>query len=198
MSDTPSTPIPADPPQDSIWDHPVAVAGVAAVTAAIVAGLLYAAGFRAGDTGDEPPIRVKNGSVDLYLASSSQKWKPKTDKLFKIGGGPRSKDGLDVVIAVNTGASCRTQADTGDQVTIDFVKADGTAVTITVGTDPDRPHQRHSAVQSTEPLTYSSADPRVLRYVSAGGYIRAILLDGNKMCTFTSPEQLANLVILDY
>jgi hypothetical protein len=197
MSDTPSATA-AAPPQDSIWDHPVAAAGVAVAGAAILAGLLYVAGFRSGDTGDEPPIRVKNGSVDFYLATSTQMWKPKTDKLFKITGGKRSKDGLDVNIAVNVGASCTSQAATGDQVTIDYVKADNTAVTLTIGTDPDRPHQKHSAVQSSEPLTFSSADARVLRYVSAGGYIRAILLDGKKMCSFTGPEQLANLVILDY
>jgi hypothetical protein len=201
MIDTPSQtapPVPANPPQDSVWDHPTAVASIAVASAAILAGLLYAAGFFSGDTGDEPPIRVKNGSVDFYLATSTQRWKPKNDKVFKITGGKRSKDGLDVTIAVNAGASCTSQAATGDQVTIDYVKADNVAVTLTIGTDPDRPHQRHSAVQSSEPLTFSSADARVLRYVSAGGYIRAILLDGNKMCTFTGPDQLANLVILDY
>jgi hypothetical protein len=197
MSDTPSRTGPALS-QDSVWDHPVAVAGVAVASAAILAGILYLAGAFA-DTGDEPPIRVKNGSIDFYLASSNQVWKQKHAKLFKITGGKRSKDGLDVSVAVNAGASCSAQVGTADQVTIDYVKADGSAVTITIGTDPDRPHQRHSAVQSSEPLTLSTADARILSYVNTGGHIRAISLDAHPpMCKFTSADQLANLVILDY
>ena len=74
--------VPVTLPQDSIWDHPGAVAGVAIATALALAGTLYLTGAFS-DTGDEPPIRVKGGSVELYLASSREKFKQKDAKHFE-------------------------------------------------------------------------------------------------------------------
>jgi hypothetical protein len=185
--------------EESSWqDHPVAITVAAVGGALLLGGVLYLAGAFAGETGDEPPIRVKNGSVELYLATSHEKWHEKDSMHYKITGGTRSKDALDVVIAVNAGATCSAQAGTGSTLTVVYQNADNTTTTITVGTDPDNPNQKHSAVASTAPLSLSSSDPRVLTYVNSGGFIREIRLDGTNMCTFTAGNQLAMLVILDY
>ena len=184
---------------NSSWqDHPVAITVAAVGGALLLGGILYLAGAFAGETGDEPPIRVKGGSVELYLATSQQKWHEKDSTHFKITGGPRSKDALDVAIAVNAGATCSAQAKTGNKLTVIYQNADQSTTTINVGTDPDMPNQKHSAVDSTAPLSLSSSDPRVLTYVNSGGFIREILLDGTNMCTFTTGNQLAMLLVLDY
>ena len=75
---------------------------------------------------------------------------------------------------------------------------DGSTATITIGTDPDRPNQKHSAVLSSEPLTMSSADPRVLTYSGTGGFIQSVSVDNKSMCTFTQAAPLASMVIMDY
>ena len=110
---------------------------------------LLRAGFFGGDTGDEPPIRVKGGSVDFYLASKKEEpmLTRRIAKKFTMGG-ERAKDPLDVVIAVTAAAagSCTAQTGTGDLVTIEYLKSDGNVVTITIGTDLDPPKKKHSAV----------------------------------------------------
>ena len=205
MNDTLAPPVPPVP-QDSIMDHPAAVGGLVAGTAALVGLLLYgafAAGFFGGNTGDEPPIRVKGGSVDFYLVTKKDKWNDIDNKIHKKFnmGGERAKDRLDVVIAVTpAGAgSCTAQTGTGDLVTLEYLKSDlKTVVKLTIGTDSTRPKTKHSAVESTEAFAPLSTDGRTLTYAETGGYIRAILLDGNKMCTFTGPNQLDTMVIMDY
>ena len=154
MSETSPPPV----PHDSIWNHPVAIVGAAALAgAAILAGTLYLAGILvAGDTGDEPPIRVKNGSVDFYLASRKDTWKMEHDKLFTITGGKRSKDALDVVVAVTaTGAaSCSAQTDTGDLVTLEYVKSDAS-----VADAHDRHRSRPAEEQAFGRPVGRAADP---------------------------------------
>jgi hypothetical protein len=194
-------------PHDSYWDHPVAITVAAVAGAAALFGILYlAGGFAVADTGDEPPIRVKNGSVDFYLATSKDRWNQGADtKHWKISGGKRAKDQLDVVIAVNAGAICNAQSGTGDQVTLVYDNGNGTTTNISIATDPENPKQKHSGVFGAE-LKLSTVlldKNRLLTYgdpTNQKGYISRILLDdGNPpMCTFTDRKQLAELVIMDY
>lgn len=189
--------------QGSILNDPVGVLIVVGVTAAVMAIALFF--FGAFDTGDEAPIRVRNGSLDLYVASNNQKWKHRKDdekdfRHWRINGGERANDALSIAIAVNAGASCSNQAGTGDLLTIGYsVKG----VVVSVHADPDE--AKHTMVEANEDLVVSKkdGDGRLLSYEpSTPGYISSITLTKGgtavASCTFTRAEQLGDLVILDY
>lgn len=193
--------VPSNPPSSSWQDHPIAITVAALAGAVALAGILYLAG--AFETGDEPPIRVKNGSLELYLASSGERWKQQEDpKHWKISGGKRAKDPLDVAIAlnpaeVNVGTTpCTAQAGTGDPLILTYSNGTSTLATITIKSTPNG---KRTLVESTADLSLSSVDPknRLLTY-STDGFISRIVLGTNTMCTFTKKEQLAELVIMDY
>lgn len=186
---------------DSWQDHPVAIAAAAVAGAAMLVAGLYFTGRL--DTGDEPPIRVKNGSLDFYLATNNLKWKSRGDvRHWKVSGGKRSKDPLDVAIAVNPGASCSAQAGTGDSLAITYNNGTQTAVLITIRTDPN--DRKHTQVTSSDDLAVSlikDSKGRMLTYEKEGFISGLTLTNGTTAvvaCTFTKKDQLAELVILDY
>jgi hypothetical protein len=187
--------------QGSILNDPVGVLIVGGVTAAALAIALFF--FGAFATGDEAPIRVRNGSLDLYVASHNQKWKHRKDdqndfRHWRINGGKRVNDALSIAIAVNPGASCGSQAGTGDLLTIGY-SVNG--VVVTVHADPDE--AKHTMVDATADLAISKkdSDERTLSYEPAG-YISSVTLTKGgtavASCTFTKADQLGDLVILDY
>jgi hypothetical protein len=186
MSNGGSTAVPSNPTtEDSSWtDHPVAIAAAAVTGAAILGVALYF--FY--DTGDEPPIRVKNGSLELQLITNNKHWKENPDlKHWKISGGHRSKDPLDVTIAVNSGANCALQATTGNALTVNY--SNGTKIDV-------HATGKKSYVDASADLSLST-DRRLLTYTGEG-FISSVVLDGNTMCTFTSKAQLADLIVSDY
>jgi hypothetical protein len=190
--------------QGSILNDPVGVLIVGGVTAAALAIALFF--FGAFDTGDEAPIRVRNGSLELYVASNTQKWKHATSpgdaKHWRISGGKRKNQTLSIAIAVNgstaPGASCSNQAGTGDLLTIGY-SVNG--VVVTVHDDPN--DHKHALVESNADLVLSTKDSneRLLSYDPVG-YISSITLTKGgttvASCTFTKADQLGDLVILDY
>jgi hypothetical protein len=186
--------------QGSILNDPVGVLIVGGVTATALAIALFF--FGAFSTGDEAPIRVRNGSLDLYVASNNQKWKPGTNpadaRHWRINGGKRANAALSIAIAVNPGASCSNQAATGDLLTIAY-SVNG--VVVSVHDDPNDHY--HAMVDSNADLVVSKKDSngRLLSYES-DGYISSVTLTKGgtavASCTFTKKEQLGDLVILDY
>lgn len=179
--------VPSNPPSSSWQDHPIAITVAALAGAVALAGILYLAG--AFETGDEPPIRVKNGSLELQLLTNSRHWKQNPDlKHWKISGGTRGKDPLDVSIAVNAGATCTVQSGTGNAVSVTY--SNGTKIDI-------QATGRRSYVVSSADLTVSGPKRRLLTY-SGDGFISSVVLDSNTMCTFSNKTQLANLLISDY
>jgi hypothetical protein len=180
--------VPSNTLRSSSWlDHPVAMIVAAAAGAAIIGGILY---FTLADTGDEPPIRVQNGSLELYLPATSNKhWKQNPDaKHWRLSGGHRGKDPLDVTIAVNSGANCTAQSGLGNLLTVHY--NNGTRVDV-------HSNNKHAAVDSSQDLTLST-DRHLLTYKATEGFISAIVLDNKTLCTFTDAKQLADLVISDF
>lgn len=78
--------------------------GVGAVAAVGFAAKIMAEAAKGG--GDEPPIRVKGGSIYLDLISDSNTWEydGKADVWHIFGNPPRSKDDLVLFIDYTTGA----------------------------------------------------------------------------------------------
>ena len=183
------------PPDDSFLDvwrrYPRAMALAAAI--GIGAGLIIGvpltfSGVAFFQGGDEPPIRVKNSSLDLELMTSKQKWQQKgSPREWKITGKPRSKDELDVEIVPANGVNCAIQSKTGTLL----------RVTYSTGTTVDlNSVKKHTQVLASADLVLS-ANSRVLSYKSAG-YISEITLDGTSMCTFKSANELTELWIRDF
>lgn len=173
-------------PSSSWLDHPVAMIVAAAAGAAIIGGILY---FTLADTGDEPPIRVQTGSLELYLPSTSNKhWNQNADaKHWRISGGHRGKDPLDVTIAVNSGANCTAQSGLGNLLTVHY----NNGMTVDIHST-----SKHTLVDSSHDLGLST-DRHLLTYKTEG-FISSIVLDNKTLCTFTDAKQFADLVVSDF
>src|SRR5262245_19361599 len=58
----------------SFWRDHFAAAAVVALSGAVIGIVGAFIGFRILSTGDEPPIRVKGGSIELHLLSKDATW----------------------------------------------------------------------------------------------------------------------------
>jgi hypothetical protein len=183
----------------STWrDHRFAIT-VAALGGALILGTgILLIQKLVGETGDEPPIRVKNGSLELRLETAHHNWQKGADaRHWEIKNKPQrgnAQFAVTVAVTPGTGASCTAQALSGDSVAVTYNNGSGKMTTVTIKTDGDR----HSQVESSEDLTVGpNSKDRLLLY-GATGFISGILVGSTPMCTFTDAKQLTNLVILDY
>ena len=76
--------------ETSGWqDHAVAITVAAAAGALVLGTVLYFAGFF--DSGDEPPIRVKNGSLELHSDATTRSGGIRaTSRTGRFRGGQRA------------------------------------------------------------------------------------------------------------
>ena len=160
------------------------------VATAIVAILAGAAACTAGG-GDEPPIRVKNGTLDLWLLSNRGEWtQDGNSRNWKLPGRRKSDD-LGIVIAVGDGAVCKAPLErTGRKLEVHY--SDATEVDL-------QSTGNHTKLTASKDLTIRRGTAQLLTY--QGGpddYISSIVLDGATVCSFTAKTQLYSLVILDY
>ena len=167
-----------------------AIAGLAVGLASCTA---FAPGPTADQTGDEPPIRVKSGSIDLDLLSTVMTWEPDgSSGNWKLSGGERKKDDLDLVLVVAQGATCNGLLDpSGKTLELHYTGAshnDDAEIDI-------KSQGRHTHVLPKGKAMKNTAQS--LMY-DPPGYISSVVLDGATICTFASPDQLRKLIILDY
>jgi hypothetical protein len=141
-------------------------------------------------TGDEPPIRVKNGSMELQLLTKagSRKWDDPdgNPRKWEVSGGSRGKDEFQVTIVVRNGATCSSQAVSGRTVEVEY--SDGTRVEL-------KATGKKTRLKSSKDLTRTDEE-RTLVY-TASGHIQKITVD-TFTCTFTGPDQLEHVLVLDY
>lgn len=179
--------VPSHTNAGSSWqDHTVALTVAALAGAVVVAGLVYvASAFFASD--DEPPILVKNGSIELHLLSSDKSWVQESGtSKWKISGGTRGKEPFDVTVAF-TGGVCSSQTATGPVVRITYsdltyidLEAKNKSTRVTPG--PDKQLTRVSDQLLSYPAT---------------GYINGITVNGTPLCAFTAASQLTHVLIMD-
>jgi hypothetical protein len=175
-------------------EHPRAFLIAVALGILVGVGVIVLLRFLA-DTGDEPPIRVKNGSLELHLlskydewdhAGSSNNWKVKANRY-------RSKDDLQLTVASRPGATCTSGFVTAKTDMIITYHDDGANRDFDVTL---KSNGKKISVSSPETGS-NSADPSVLVYGGAG-FIKAIVADSKSMCTFANATQLDHLLILDW
>jgi len=180
----------------SAWrQHKVALATAA------VAGALAFAIFRVAvvsEAGDEPPIRVRNGSLDLWLVSVAEKWMANGPH-WKITGGTRSRNDYKIQVIYNSGAAC-----TGGTAPGTPLEATGAPLEIVYYVDSSTTKKvtltvqgHHTQVDSDAPLEILFSS-KLLTYRPGTGYIQSISLSDGNVCTFTAKEQLDTLTIYDY
>lgn len=180
---------PEGEPCSALRQHRVALAVAAVVGAAAGA---FCCVMLTTSTGDEPPIRVRNGSLELHVLSGAETWK-KTGNHWNITGGKRLNDDYQIAVTSNPGAACSGNGSaTGTPLRITYF--DGTATLKYVEL---KVNGKHTEVESNAALQIST-DKKVLSYNPETGYIQNIYINGNNVCTFTDKTQLDNLLILDF
>ena len=70
------------------------------------------------DTGDEPPIRVKGGSMEFQLLSNAIYWKDLGGKKWKPSGGTLGKEEYKASIIVKGAGKCPSQTKPGEIVKV--------------------------------------------------------------------------------
>ena len=174
----------------SSWtDHPVAMAAAALAGAVLVGIVLYIASDFF-DTGDEPPIVVKNGSIELKLLTATQSWvQDGTADKWKISSGTRGKEPFDITVA-HTGGTCSSQTASGKIIRVTYsdlsyvdLEARNKKTKVTVG-----PNGKVLAPVGDKVITYGNAGV---------GYINGIIVDNVPLCAFTAASQLTHIVFLD-
>jgi hypothetical protein len=165
-------------------EHPVAT--ILAVCGGIAAAKLVFKFFAAA--GDEAPIRVKNGTIDLTLESPCGTWF-KTGNHWKTGGS-RQHDSYVATVTANT-----TCAPNGRHAKLVITGSDGTVVTLD-------PTGNHTKVTCQTDQGRVSDDGQTLSFGSTDSYIVKIDFHqqggsgGVHSCVFTSAD-LDNVYLTD-
>jgi hypothetical protein len=163
----------------------------AAIGAALAGGIIYLL----SGSGDEPPIRVKGGSIDFDLLHADGSWELKGGK-WHVAGGSRSGDDLLIYLGAQDPAHCRGQVVRKKEKKIKFVyynegeSKDYTVLLHATG--------KKTKVESELPFSWAPGNPTVLSN-NGPGYIKEIWVgnDSQAACTFTSKEQLDSVLIAE-
>jgi hypothetical protein len=135
--------------------------------------------------GDEPPIRVRNGSMDIELDKG--KWVGNVSGWSPSEGKPSGTHAVEVKTAGAHTCPALEPGATWQVVTIAYT--DGAKILLTPS------GSSRTVVTPKSDLVNPSAEPRLLRHGSKGeGYISEIDLRGGGRpwaCTFTAANQLA-------
>jgi hypothetical protein len=142
---------------------------------------------------EEPPIRVKNRSLDLII--TGDKWKENGNKKnWKPTKYDRSKEDLDVLVSYDAGATCKGGSIQGREVDIEFKDKDGKVVNNVNVTAPGKKLK----VVSDNDLN-PNGNHTVISYGTPGeGWISRLLVNKVEFCSFDSAKALNEIVILDY
>ena len=165
---------------------PIVVSGVVGLAAGIAIGL--AAGTLGA--GDEAPITVKNGSLDVQLIHLARSWEPRPPSDTSMmhwrakGGSDRDEDEYGVVIDAADG-KCTQKEVIGNKIR--FTYSDNKWVEIEA-------KNKKTEVESDVALTL--LNNRLLRY-SPTGYIKTISINGTTYCTFTAKEDLSDVYMIE-
>ena len=144
-----------------------------------------------GGGGDEPPIRVKGGSLDLQLLTKNHEWQKNGDDMhWHISGGRRATDVLNVVLALCNG---RPIGVTGN--TLEILHSDGVHLLIK-SVSLKTQLTRVDDDTNKEHLKKDSQHKHWLRY-EPQGEITQVMVDSNTVWTSGGATSLCELLVLD-
>lgn len=145
--------------------------------------------------GDEPPIRVRNGSIELQLLHPTHKFEEadgSTDKKnWRIETEPsRQSNDVTVLVLPSDFNNCKGGfVESGNKV--EFVYSTGNRITVQSN------GSKKIRVKGQDPLENPSGNRQLLRYDVAGVYIQSIDVGSKNLCTFTAADSNLQVIILD-
>jgi hypothetical protein len=174
-----------------------AAIAITAVALAIGAGLAYF--FATASSGDEPPIRVKGGSLDLDVIAQKQGngWMLHEGTWIAKNGKRNGSKLAVMTLPPSDDNNCEKWLYlANDDITITFTDTAGVSpqtfdVTFNVKdhTNPAGEKERKTSINpGTLPLTLSSTDVRKLAN-SDDGYISSIKIGKNLTCSFAREDK---------
>src|SRR4029453_1906746 len=174
-------------------DHPKAKLLLAAVC-----GLFVAAPMACGQSGrlasgEEPPIRVRNGSVEMQLVHKNGEWEPQSAgdrKNWKVKGEPeRGKPEYEVIVVPTDRGNCM-----GPLV----LTADGVKITTKNGGATNsidiKLTNKKTKIKSGNVDLASSAD---VLSEAGSAFISKIEVGNSLVCEFGSPDPGLRVVLMD-
>jgi hypothetical protein len=157
---------------------------------------------RVASTGDEPPVRVRNGSLRLEVLDEEDEWEQATDrsgkptKTWKLAHGrKRAGERLQIVMSLRQHTTCEPRVAVVQSSQLDVEYNDRTVIRITA---------QGRRLNVTPPvgltLTHDPNDSKCLTYAGKpGGYIQALRTpDGQLNCTFKGKSELRGVYIFDW
>ena len=167
---------------------------VAALGVVIVLGLLTACAREntlQPRTGDEPPIRVRGGTMHIDLLGDAnddfEPDNPGDKKKWHIKGLPnRDRDGF-LVVVVSADPNCNGKVTSSRKV--DVLYTDGQSVEF-------KSNNRQTKITAQKDLEYQAA--RWLKYEVQDRYINEIKVNNNQtLCTFGAKDSTLQIFLLD-
>jgi len=158
-------------------------------------------------SGDEPPIRVKNGSMEFHVLGND-KWKQKkkgtSEEYWAFDKDKeRVHDLMQLTAvydgAVYQGAPCKT---TASGTAVHLVFNDETRVTV-LATGKKTRISAATPGRLKLQVNGNNEDAKVLVYNGAEGFIKRVVVGDSSstettLCEFSNPTQLTHLLLLDY
>lgn len=169
-------------------------------TASVIAALLTAAVvgtlvFRMMAGGDEPPIRVRGGSIHLDLNGPKVEWEQiGTTNEWKIKREPKRDNG-DFYFDIDPATACAADTNNkgnkkGQGTIITLTHSDGAEITVEVKNNKKTRVMGAGLTLDNNNQTLSLNRPE--------GFLLGIAIDGVKNCTFRSKEDFKGMGLFDY
>ena len=140
--------------------------------------------------GDEPPIRVRGGSMHLDLLTEGdrdfEKDNPNDKKKWHIKDSPNRDRNNFIVVVVSANAGCNGKVVSAGKV--DVVYSDGQSVEF-------KSNNNHTKITAQNDLDQPAA--KSLRYAVNGGFISAVKVDNQNLCTFGASDATLQIFLLD-
>ncbi len=177
--------------RDRSWNTVATASVIAALlTAAVVGTLVFS--MMAG--GDEPPIRVRGGSIHLDLNGPKVEWERigSSDE-WKIKHEPQ-RDNEDFYFDIDPATVCAADSNNkgnkkGQGTIVTLTHSDGAEITVAV--------KNNKKTRVTGAGLTPEHDNQTLS-LKRDGFLLGIAIDGVKNCTFTSKEDFKGMGLFDY
>ena len=170
-------------------DKSLAPTLIAAGVGIVVGALAYAI-LQPTVSGDEAPIRVKNGSLRMELLHKTQKFKDKPQsqkKEWNIDGGNKGSANFEVYFAASQDqGGCAVRKAAGPTVVITM--SDGNTVTLSVSGNKTQ-------IVAANALNNTN-DDRLLEYGAATAYVSSIAV-GGQTCALNAKDNGLSVVMID-
>jgi hypothetical protein len=141
-------------------------------------------------TGDEPPIRVRGGTMHLDLLAEGdtdfEKDNASDKKKWHIKGSPNRDRNKFLVVIVSASANCNGKVASANKV--DIVYSDGQNVEF-------KSNSQNTKITAQKDLEYQGA--KWLKYEVDGGFISAVKVDNQNLCTFGAKDGTLQIFLLD-